>query len=558
MTKYSRMFWPGVLGIAVLLLAGTVFAGDNADVVLSADVSATAVRADTPTEVTLEVSVQGAVNVSAIGVKVEYDTAAVSLVGGAVGDFMPANAVNPGTDVATPGVVGVGAAILGADADAAPDGDGLLATFTFSVTLAEGEETSLTVSEVQLLGVPASSKDVFADVATKTLTGRGVVIGSVSISPSSRGRTSVTVGGTQVFTVTAKDTDGNAVDVSDMVVWAADEILGTLEAVGDTATLTAATKVVVDASLTATVGDISAEVLVTLREGPLATLSMSIVKPLPQFVLSMQSRKIFRAGQEVEFAAAGKDEYGNAVDVTPIWSVEASAGRIGMLTGKMTAATTVSSLGNDGTVKAAKGAIEASIKIRVMPGRPSWIAVEPQEVTVEAGGSVDFSATVYDEYDNALEGAQVTWGVVGDIGEFVGIFGTFRASDTPGTGIVLAFARPFAFGGLVADVSAASKVTVVASVPEDFEIQGNYPNPFNPETTIRYGLPKDEAVSVVIYDAMGQEVTRLLDGVDQKAGYHSIVWDGRNAVGQEVASGVYFCTMRAGTFRASRKMTLLR
>jgi len=553
MVKYSKI---GVLPIVVLLLVGTAFAGENADVVLSVDVSATGVRADTPTEVTLTVSVQGALNVSGLGVKVAYDTAAVSLVSGAAGAFMPVPpAVNPGLDVATPGVVGAGAAILGADADAAPDGDGVLATFTFSVTLAEDQETALTVSEVQLLGVPASSKDVFADVAIETITGRAVVVGSLSISPSSRGRTSVAVGGTQVFTASAKDTDGNAMDVSDMIVWTADEALGTLEAAGSEATLTAATTAATDLSLTASVGDVSAEVLVTLSPGPLASLSITMTKPA--FVKVFQGRKVLRAGQDVEFVVAGQDEYGNAVSVSStMWSLDGDIGTISMLSGKMKAATTVLSTGNPGAVKAAKSGVEASMTVRVMPATAKRIEVTPAEVTVEVGGSVDFSATIYDEFGNTVDTGRL-WGVVGDIGRISAISGTFFA-DKAGSGIIVAFASPAAFGGTVAGVTAASKVTVVADVPQDFELQGNYPNPFNPETTIRYALPTDGTVSIVIYDAMGQEVARLLDGVNQEAGYHSIQWNGRDAAGQEVASGVYLYTMHAGTFHVSKKMTLLR
>ena len=555
MVKYSKIV---ALPIVILLLVGTAFAGENADVVLSADMSSIAVPSDSPTQVTLTVSVQGAVNVSGFGVEVMFDPAAVSVVGGDVGAFMPAGAVNPGLDVATPGKVGAGAAILGANADAAPDGDGVLATFTFEVALAEGATTDLTVSKVSLLGVPASSSDEFTDVATETLTGRATVVGSLAITPSSRGRTSVDVGGTQVFTATAKDLDGNTIDVSDMIVWAADEALGTLAADGSEATLTASTTAATDLSLTATVVDVSAEVLVTLSAGPLAGLSISITKPA--FVPTFNTRKLLRAGQEVEFAVTGRDQYGNGVSVSgAMWSAVADAGSIGTISfasGKMTAATSVASTGNSGTVTVKKGAIEASRTVRVMPAQARRIDVQPTDVTVEVGGSVTFEATAYDEFGNEVESG-ILWGVVGGIGRISPVTGTFFA-DVVGEGIVVTFASPAAFGGAVMGVSGASKVRVVADVPIEYGLGDAAPNPFNPETTIGYALPKSETVSIVIYDAMGQEVARLLDGVHQGAGYHSVEWNGQDAAGQQVASGVYLYTMDAGTFHVSKKMTLLR
>ena len=114
----------------VLLLVGTAFAGENENVVLSVDISSIAVPSDSPTQVTLTVSVEGATNVSGFGVEVTFDPDAVSVVGGDVGAFMPAGAVNPGLDVATPGKVGVGAAILGGKARLKSLSEADMMTFT--------------------------------------------------------------------------------------------------------------------------------------------------------------------------------------------------------------------------------------------------------------------------------------------------------------------------------------------------------------------------------------------------------------------------------------------
>lgn len=66
----------------------------------------------------------------------------------------------------------------------------------------------------------------------------------------------------------------------------------------------------------------------------------------------------------------------------------------------------------------------------------------------------------------------------------------------------------------------------------------NYPNPFNPETKIRFELPEPAQVSLIIYNLLGEEV-RTLVNTDLEANFHTIRWDGKNDSGEEVPSGVY-------------------
>ena len=94
-------------------------------------------------------------------------------------------------------------------------------------------------------------------------------------------------------------------------------------------------------------------------------------------------------------------------------------------------------------------------------------------------------------------------------------------------------------------------------VPSSYALSQNYPNPFNPETTIRYDLPAEIQVTASIYNAMGQRIRTLLGGT-QEAGYHRVLWDGRDDTGQSVASGVYLCRMEADNFSAVRKLMLVR
>jgi photosystem II stability/assembly factor-like uncharacterized protein len=88
-------------------------------------------------------------------------------------------------------------------------------------------------------------------------------------------------------------------------------------------------------------------------------------------------------------------------------------------------------------------------------------------------------------------------------------------------------------------------------------LYGNYPNPFNPATSIVYELPERASVSLKIYNILGQEVRTLVDHIESP-GYKSIVWDGLDSQGQTVGSGVYLYKLRVGNEVTSKKMMLLR
>ncbi len=93
--------------------------------------------------------------------------------------------------------------------------------------------------------------------------------------------------------------------------------------------------------------------------------------------------------------------------------------------------------------------------------------------------------------------------------------------------------------------------------PSQFVLSQNYPNPFNPGTAISYHLPKAEYVSLIVYDITGRRVKTLVDAA-QTANSYTVYWDGTNDSGQNVASGMYFYTLKAGAFLQSRRMLLLR
>jgi hypothetical protein len=93
--------------------------------------------------------------------------------------------------------------------------------------------------------------------------------------------------------------------------------------------------------------------------------------------------------------------------------------------------------------------------------------------------------------------------------------------------------------------------------PSDFHLEANYPNPFNPETTIKYRIPQTARVMLKIYDLIGQEVRTLVDRI-QDAGVYEIRWDGKDGLGQALPSGVYLYQIQADKYSQEEKMTLLR
>ncbi len=89
-------------------------------------------------------------------------------------------------------------------------------------------------------------------------------------------------------------------------------------------------------------------------------------------------------------------------------------------------------------------------------------------------------------------------------------------------------------------------------------LQGTYPNPFNPATTIAYSIEKDGPVTLAVYDIAGRRVRTLLNAKMTEAGSYTVTWDGLDDRGNNVSSGVYFCRFSSGETDSSTKMILLR
>jgi hypothetical protein len=95
------------------------------------------------------------------------------------------------------------------------------------------------------------------------------------------------------------------------------------------------------------------------------------------------------------------------------------------------------------------------------------------------------------------------------------------------------------------------------AIPLEFALHDNYPNPFNPITTINYDLPQQAHVNLMIYDILGREVVKLVSS-EIPAGYQSVIWNTRNNIGAPVSAGIYFYQIQTKDFIKTKKMVLLK
>jgi len=98
---------------------------------------------------------------------------------------------------------------------------------------------------------------------------------------------------------------------------------------------------------------------------------------------------------------------------------------------------------------------------------------------------------------------------------------------------------------------------ILENIPSTFYLSQNYPNPFNPVTKLDYNLPLRSKVNISIYNVLGQEIKILVNEI-QEYGYHSITWNGKDDLGRDMASGVYFARMISKGFTRTKKMLLVK
>ena len=124
------------------------------------------------------------------------------------------------------------------------------------------------------------------------------------------------------------------------------------------------------------------------------------------------------------------------------------------------------------------------------------------------------------------------WQYIGNDGDLVGIDSVYLVTSTP--------------------IAVDEKL----ELPSTISLNQNFPNPFNPTTTISYNLPEESAVKLTVFDIRGQDVSTLQNGV-KAAGFYEVQWRGMDQSGNPVSTGVYFCRMQAGSYSKVIKMLFL-
>jgi parallel beta-helix repeat protein len=99
---------------------------------------------------------------------------------------------------------------------------------------------------------------------------------------------------------------------------------------------------------------------------------------------------------------------------------------------------------------------------------------------------------------------------------------------------------------------------IETELPKEFSLSQNYPNPFNPATTIKFEVARSGPVRIKIYNILGQEIATLIDRYYETGKAYSVVWNGRDRLGREVASGLYIYRMETGRLTITKKMMLIR
>ncbi len=185
-------------------------------------------------------------------------------------------------------------------------------------------------------------------------------------------------------------------------------------------------------------------------------------------------------------------------------------------------------------------------------------------VVVQSEGTV--TGNVVDNLNNPLPGVTVTCGTESAITDSTGVY---NIQISPGVYDVIA-----SYQGFIPATQSGIEILIAQTTIVNFQMSvtingnanypvirtalyGNFPNPFNPESTIRYSLKTACPVSITIYNSKGMLVKTLVDEINHK-GFHEIVWRGDDSYQHKVASGIYYYKMISGNYTETRKLVLLK
>jgi hypothetical protein len=181
------------------------------------------------------------------------------------------------------------------------------------------------------------------------------------------------------------------------------------------------------------------------------------------------------------------------------------------------------------------------------PGVPTTFAFAAGQLTWDESSAADFDYfSVYGSNTSSFAAATLIDYTVAPI------------LDVSASPYVYYFATATDFSGNEGKPAVVNSLSGVDGTPKSYVLSiSSYPNPFNPETTIRYTLPSKGRVTIAVYDARGARVATLLDE-ERQAGAFTLPWDGRGDDGERVSSGVYFAKLTLGEQTRAYKMVLLK
>ncbi|MBN1155463.1 T9SS type A sorting domain-containing protein [candidate division KSB1 bacterium] len=261
-------------------------------------------------------------------------------------------------------------------------------------------------------------------------------------------------------------------------------------------------------------------------------------------------------GQTITFTAEGRDKNGNPVPILdPNWEGDGSSGTITPIPGSNPPQCTYTATneGNGYVIcyegPPPQGGVNGSTDIKVNAG--SYLArieVSPSNVSLQVGQTQQFTATGYDQ-DNNVYQVDPIWSADGDS---MGSDGSFKAKNVGDFTVTAADTQWNISGNAYVHVDPATSVSFTHETPGGFALYQNFPNPFNPETTISFSLPSRQKVILKLYDMTGKEISTLIDD-EFPGGTHSFRF-----LGSDLASGVYLYKITMGNYTATRKFILLR
>jgi hypothetical protein len=190
-------------------------------------------------------------------------------------------------------------------------------------------------------------------------------------------------------------------------------------------------------------------------------------------------------------------------------------------------------------------------KVRVFDGDLSawedWINIDGY---IQQGGCVQWSIDICEDvsafYDSRHDSVQFAWDIMDNSNPNDFCRGKHKDTDYRIDNVSVGF-----YGH---DPSAVSEDW---TPPKAFRLECARPNPFNPTTTFEYAVPRPCNVQIAVFSVDGRRIRQLISGV-VPGGTHNVTWDGRDDRGQQVASGLYFCRMEAGSYCRTIRMAIVK